>query len=272
MGPFCFPPPAPVSVMNASGQLYADLAGYYDGFCRHVDYGEEARFMQRLFAAFAGDRRDAHAPPDYLDLACGTGQHLLRMQAQGFAGTGLDNSAAMLAAAARRCPGAEFIHADIAALAADSAFDLISCFLYSMHYNHPPPVFDEAVRRAYRALRPGGLFVFDLVDCRGLGALRTHVTQLRQDGADFTFSSGWSYPGTGETMTLQVAIRREADGVVQQWTDAHTMTATSIAATCATLAAAGFEVLVLERDFDRLREWQGASHNVILVGSKPLPA
>jgi len=256
--------------MKASGQLYADLAGFYDGFCHHVDYGEEARFMQRLFAAFAGGTRDAK--PAYLDLACGTGQHLARMQALGFAGTGLDNSAAMLAAAAQRCPEAAFIHADIAALAADSTFDLVSCFLYSMHYNHPQPVFDEAIRRSFRALRPGGLFVFDLVDCRGLGALRTHVTQLRQDGADFTFTSGWSYPGTGETMTLQVEICRETEGVVQQWTDAHTMTATSIAATRAALAAAGFEVVVLERDFDRLCEWQGASHNVIMVGSKPLPA
>lgn len=256
-----------MTAASSPAVFYADLAGHYDGFCAHVDYGEEARFMQRVFAAFA--RRDSR---DYLDLACGTGQHLARMQALGFAGTGLDNSAAMLAAAARRCPDATLLHADIAALQAEAAYDLVSCFLYSMHYNHPQPVFDTAIARVFRALRPGGLFVFDLVDCRGLGARRHHVTTLHRDGADFTFRSGWSYPGHGDTMTLHVDIHRADAGGEQHWQDAHAMTATRIDTTVATLTAAGFEVLVLERDFSRLCAWAGVSHNVLLLAQKPLPA
>ena len=35
------------------------------------------------------------------------------------------------------------------------------------------------------------------------------------------------------------------------------------------MCEAGFVITVLERDFARLREWQGDSFNVIMAGRKP---
>jgi hypothetical protein len=107
-----------------------------------------------------------------------------------------------------------------------------------------------------------------MVDKSGIAA-RDVVTQLEQDKAKFTFRSGWRYSGNGESMELQVAIQREDALSVQNWQDYHPMTAITIAQMQALMSAAGFSVTILERDYSMLKEWDGNSYNVIMVGQKP---
>lgn len=253
--------------MDTPGNLYADLAGYYDGFCHEVDYAAQAGFAARTFDCFgASDGRAC------MDLACGTGQLLAQLGARGFFLSGLDNSAEMLAATARRCPAAELVLSDLAGFELESRFDLMTCFLYSMHYSHPVAAMADTLQRAFRALKPGGVIVFDLVDRRGITNRHDITTRLHQDGADFTFQSGWRYAGTGEDLELRVTITRQDAASRQCWTDRHTMTATTIAAVQDVMVACGFAVTVLERDFNTLREWDGQSFNVVMVGCKPLAA
>lgn len=245
------------------GNLYADLSGYYDGFCHEVDYAEQGDFLRRAFDCLAES-----TGRDYLDLACGTGQLLQQMHQHGFAVAGLDNSPQMLEATARRCPSAALMLCDLASFDEPGRFDLISCFLYSIHYSHPVAALTETIRRAFQALKPGGVFLFDLVDKHGIHH-RDAVTRLERDNARFSFRSGWRHDNGSETMTLQVAIRREDANGVQDWEDRHRMTAITIAQVNALMCEAGFVITVLERDFARLREWEGDSFNVIMAGRKP---
>ncbi|MDF2446542.1 MAG: hypothetical protein K0S46_1778 [Moraxellaceae bacterium] len=248
--------------MTPLSPLYADLSPYYDRFCRDVDYAAQCDFADRVFRTFGDTPGRA-----YLDLACGTGQHLAHMTGKGFSGTGLDNSQAMLDQAALRCPGATWLRRDLAGFVADAEFDLITCLLYSLHYSHPRAALRETLRRAWQALAPGGVLLFDLVDESGVGT-RDAVTRLSEDDARFTFRSGWRHGG-GETLHLHVSIEREDAAGWQCWTDRHAMTAISLAEVRATMTALGFAVTVLERDFTRLAEWDGASFNVMVVGTKP---
>ncbi len=246
-----------------TGDLYADLSRYYDGFCSGVDYAGQADFLRRAHGCFgeSGGR-------DYLDLGCGTGVLLAHMQQREFTVSGLDYSRDMLDAAARRCPQAELLHGDMAALDAVDRYDLISSLLYSLHYSHPVAAMAETLRRAFRALKPGGVLIFDMVDKHGIFT-RDAVSQLQQDDALFTFRSGWRYDGQGEDLELRVAIRREdADGV-QEWQDRHGMTAISLAELSGLMEDAGFQVTRLERDFGGLRAWDGHSFNLLMVGQKP---
>lgn len=252
-------------LMTTAGNLYADLSGYYDGFCHEVDYVAQAAFAERAFDCFA--ESDGRA---CMDLACGTGQLLAQLGVRGFALSGLDNSAEMLAATALRCPGVELALCDLAGFEFEGRFDLMTCFLYSMHYSHPVTAIAETLRRAFLALKPGGVIVFDLVDRQGITNRHDISTRLHQDGADFTFQSGWRYSGSGEDLELRVMITREDAAGIQRWTDCHTMTATTIAEVQALMAACGFAVTVLERDFTMLREWDGQSFNVLMVGCKPV--
>lgn len=265
MSAACPPPFFHVAIlMINAGNLYADLSGYYDGFCHEVDYALQAAFAERAFDCFGESGGRA-----CMDLACGTGQLLAQLGSRGFALAGLDNSAEMLAATAVRCPGAELVLCDLAGFDHEDRFDLMTCFLYSMHYSHPVAAIAESLRRAFRALKPGGVIAFDLVDRQGITNRHDITTRLHQAGADFTFQSGWRYPGYGEDLELNVMIMREDAAGTQRWTDRHTMTATTIAEVQALMAACGFVVTILERDFSTLREWAGQSFNVVMVGQKP---
>lgn len=246
-----------------AGNLYADLSSYYDGFCHDVNYAEQCDFTKRAFDCFAESNGN-----NYLDLACGTGQHLNLMQQKGFTVTGLDNSQHMLDATALRCPSAALMLCDLASFEVDAGFDLISCFLYSIHYSHPVAALKETLQRAFRALKPGGVFIFDMVDKTGI-ATRDVVTKLEQDQAKFSFRSGWRYSGSGESMELQVSIQREDKTGVQEWRDYHPMTAISIEQMRNLMSAAGFNITILERDYSMLKEWDEQSYNVIMVGKRP---
>lgn len=249
-----------------TGDLYADLSRYYDGFCEGVDYAGQADFLRRAHGCFgeSGGR-------DYLDLGCGTGVLLAHMQQREFTVSGLDYSRDMLDAAARRCPQAELLHGDMAALDAVDRYDLISSLLYSLHYSHPLDVLSETLRRAFRALKPGGMLLFDAVDKRGLQG-REVVSQGQEGDATFTYRSGWVYPEPGETMELRVSIRREQNGETTEWQDRHAMTALTFDDLRARLEACGFDPVFLERDFSTLRRWDGQSLNVLVAALKPLPA
>ena len=251
--------------MQNSGNLYTDLSAYYDKFCAEVDYAGQCAFAVRVFDAFAqsGGR-------DYLDLACGTGQHLQQMAGLGFVPTGLDNSAPMLAQAHSRCPQAQLLLCDLAAFDQVAAFDLISCFLYSIHYSYPLSKFAETLKRAYRALKPGGVFVFNTVDANGARSGHNVVTRVQEADSRLTFTSGWYYRGQGDALDLRLSITRESAQDTQTWNDHHTMTATTLLEVKKMLRASAFEVTLLEHDYDRLAPWDGASFNVIVVACKPL--
>jgi ubiquinone/menaquinone biosynthesis C-methylase UbiE len=98
---------------------------------------------------------------DGLDVCCGTGagMQVLEPLCQGRV-TGVDFSAGMLAQARSAHPGAEFLRADVRALALAEEFDLAVTFGALGHFlpSERPAVFEGV----YRALRPGGLFAIPI--------------------------------------------------------------------------------------------------------------
>lgn len=250
--------------MSSIANLYADLSGYYDQFCAEIDYAEQCAFTRRVFATFAGS-----GGRDYLDLACGTGAHLLHMEPHDFTLTGLDNAADMLTQAATKVPSATLLLADMASLDRSEAFDLITCFLYSIHYNHPTSALEETLARAWQALKPGGVFIFNAVDAAGVRHNHQVSTTLQDGDATLRFESGWQYSGAGEILELHLSITRESALGIQRWEDQHRMTAIPFDRLLARLSALGFEVTVLEHDYSTMRAWDEKSFNIIVVATKP---
>lgn len=250
--------------MSAPGSLYADLAHYYDLFCNEVDYAAQCAFARRVFQLFgeSGGR-------EYFDLACGTGQHLLDMQQHGFIPHGLDNSPAMLAMAAKRCPEAQLQLCDLAQFTQAEQFDLISCFLYSLHYSHPVSALQQTLQRSYHALKPGGVLLFNAVDARGIQNDAGVTTYLDEGDSKLSFQSAWHYRGAGEVLDLNLVISRQSTSGTQQWRDHHTMTALSFPQLQSLLHQAGFKVTILEHDYSVLKSWDGNSSNALFIGCKP---
>lgn len=253
--------------MIQTGNLYADLSGYYDLFCAQVNYAEQCSFTKRVFDGFSSS-----GGQQYLDLACGTAAHIKIMQSFGFLATGLDNSAHMLEQAAKRCPDANFILSDMSSFTGSDQYDLISCFLYSIHYSHPVSCLKQTLKRVYEALKPGGVFVFNTVDIKGINNRHMVQTQVDLNNSRLTFVSGWSYTGQGEVMDLHLSITQEYadENPSHVWQDQHTMTAASIEDLSAWLLETGFEVTLLEHDYSCLRLLSPNSFNILVVAYKPL--
>lgn len=185
-----------------STALYTDLSAYYDLLCADIDYHTQSQAVQRLQQIFGNGGKT------HLDLACGTGPHIRHFLDVGFSSSGLDIHQPMLDLAARRCPEAQFFLGDMSALSLSEPVDLITCFLYSIHYNHSVEKLKTCIASVYGALQTGGVFCFNAVNKNKIvndSAVKHSVTQ---ENAVFTFSSHWHYCGHGEKQSLELSIKK----------------------------------------------------------------
>ncbi len=242
----------------SANALYTDLSGYYDLMCVDIDYQAQSHAIRRLHQIFGNDGTT------HLDLACGTGPHVRHFIDFGYASSGLDINQPMLDIAATRCPEAHFTLQDMSDFKANEPQDLITCFLYSIHYSDGIEKLKACISSVYHALKSGGIFCFNAVDKDKIdnGLCVKHTAQ--QDSDLFTFRSGWLYSGQGEKQSLRLSIEKANAEGTQLWNDEHPMVAVSFAE-LSTLLAPYFEVHVFEHDYEKITPWDNTSGNAIFV-------
>lgn len=243
--------------------LYTDLSAYYDLMCAAIDYKEQCEAAHRLHHIFGSGGNT------YLDLGCGTGPHVEHFITYGYHATGLDLNQPMLDRAALRCPEAAFSLQDMSDFSFPHTFDLITCFLYSVHYCYPYDTFVAMLTCAFAALSPGGVLCFDAVDKHAIANDEGYKHSTVHGNSEFHFQSRWHYAGEGEKLDLHISIQKETDGKHSIWQDQHTMLAIEITALKALLEHIGFECVLLERDFTKVLEWDTKVGNVLVVCTKP---
>ncbi|MCQ8868384.1 class I SAM-dependent methyltransferase [Vibrio splendidus] len=242
----------------SSNALYTDLSGYYDLMCVDIDYQAQSNCVRRLHQIFGNGGKT------HLDLACGTGPHVRHFIDFGYQSNGLDLNAPMLDIAQVRCPEANFSEQNMSSFEVAEPLDLITCFLYSIHYNDGFEKLKECVESVHRALKPEGIFCFNVVDKDKISndLFVRHTTNLEQD--DFTFSSGWYYSGKGDKQTLKLSIEKTTAGETQVWNDEHPMVAFSFKELIEILKPY-FEVNIFEHDYDKLIPWDTQSGNALIT-------
>lgn len=139
---------------------YHNLALSYDRLTNDVDYPATVAFYFELL------KREGLVPRTAVDLACGTGSVTLLLAEKGLQVTGVDMSEEMLCVAAQKAENAEnrpmFVCQKLQQLHLPKGVDLAVCALDSMDYITNPADCKEAIRRVYKALNPGGCFIFDV--------------------------------------------------------------------------------------------------------------
>ena len=142
--------------MNA----YHNLASSYDRLTSDVDYQSFVDFAHEIL------KREGIAPRTVADLACGTGSATRILGEMGYEVTAVDLSEEMLTEAMDKCCDLEnlprFVHQPLQALCLARAVDMAVCFLDSLDYILDPKDCSEAIRRVWKALNPGGVFIFDV--------------------------------------------------------------------------------------------------------------
>ncbi|MCF2946676.1 class I SAM-dependent methyltransferase [Paraglaciecola aquimarina] len=242
----------------ATNALYTDLSDYYDLMCIDIDYLSQSKCIQRFHQLFGSNGKT------HLDLACGTGPHMRHFIDLGYQSSGLDINQPMLDLAQTRCPEADFSLQDMSDFTVSAPLDLVTCFLYSLHYNQNIEKIQSCIKSVYEALANNGVFCFNLVDKTKIDntLFVKHTTQ--QQGNKFTFSSAWQYSGEGDKQSLKIRIEKETGFQTQVWQDEHSMVALQFDMLI-TLLSPYFDVNVFEHDYEKIMPYTSHSGNAIFV-------
>jgi len=103
-----------------------------------------------------------------LDLGCGTGNSSIPFYSRGYTVIGLDRSPEMLAIARNKLPPITFIEADFRDFQLAEPVDLAVSMFDSLNNLTDPHDFVHSAKNVWQALRPGGLFIFDINTSAGL--------------------------------------------------------------------------------------------------------
>ena len=139
---------------------YGALAASYDRLTNDVDYAAVVEFYLEIL------RQEGLKPRTAVDLACGTGSVTALLAQLGMQVTGVDMSEEMLCVASQKTQEMEnppvFVCQRLEQLQLPRGVDLAVCALDSLDYITNPADCAEAIRRVYKALNPGGCFIFDV--------------------------------------------------------------------------------------------------------------
>jgi SAM-dependent methyltransferase len=105
-----------------------------------------------------------------IDIGCGTGVLTEELVAAGYRVLGIDISPSMLKIARKRVPAAAFRAAsflDARLPACDAITSVGECINYRLDPSNTSARLESFFARAYRALRPGGVLVFDFLEPTG---------------------------------------------------------------------------------------------------------
>lgn len=142
--------------MNA----YHNLAASYDRLTNDVDYNAVVDFYSEILESEDVQPRTA------VDLACGTGSVAVLLARAGMRVTAVDMSEEMLCIASQKAQDLDnpptFVCQQLQKLHLPRGVDLAVCALDSLDYITDPADCAEAIKRIYKALNPGGIFIFDV--------------------------------------------------------------------------------------------------------------
>ncbi len=191
-----------------SGEM---VAGYDEQIAASPLAAADVRFCEAAFPR----------PGRLIDLGCGTGRLCVHFAAKGYDCVGVDLSDEMLAKARATGARVEWVRGNLVDLAgvADASFDYAACLFSTLGMVRGTANREAVLRSAFRALRPGGVFVLHVHNrrFRGLGWKRIVGQELRAllgraDVGDVTMPQAYA----GAPLTLHHFTRGEATGLLRK--------------------------------------------------------
>ena len=215
---------------------YHALAASYDRLTNDVDYEATVEFYMQIL------KREGLRPRTVLDLACGTGSVTKLLAQRGFTVTGVDMSEEMLTEAFLKVQDTEkpprFICQKLQELSVPRGVDMAVCALDSLDYITNPDDCAEAIRRTYKALNPGGIFIFDVNTPEKLRAMDDQIF-LDEDDDVYCVWRG-EFDEASNICTYAMDLFQRSGNVWQRSYEEHCEYAYSQQQLTAYLKAAGF--------------------------------
>ena len=197
---------------------YGDYARVYDSI------GQSSFSLGMVDFVTAELARTGIGEGRLVDLACGTGSAAIDLARRGFSVTGVDSSPAMLREARRKAReagiAASFLEMDMRYFALDDEVDVATCLYDSLNYLLRVSEVASVIERVGRALRPGGVFVFDF---------NTPYQYERLDGRDVVTAERddlfgvyrHRYDGVSRLNEVLMTFFQREGGLYRRWEERH---------------------------------------------------
>ncbi len=132
---------------------YDELAKFYDKIF-NKDYEKEVNFIVKIFKRYN--------VKTILDVGCGTGEHIQRLENLGFKCDGLDISQKMIDIAKKKTKNARFYRADMKNFDLRKKYDAILCMFATFNYNISIHEAKRTLTNFKKHLTRKGLVLLDL--------------------------------------------------------------------------------------------------------------
>ncbi len=139
--------------MAEASSRFTRSAAFYDLIYGWKDYAGETARLREILA------NEAPQAKSLLDVACGTGEHLLRFT--GFERVGLDHEPPFLEIARQKVPEATFVLGDMRHFRLDRRFDVVTCLFSSIGYLLDDDSIRAALGNMAAHLHPGGVLLLE---------------------------------------------------------------------------------------------------------------
>ncbi len=256
-----------------SGAPYIHFADIYDQIMADVPYHMWADFVAGIWS------KHSFSPSSVLDLACGTGNVSLLLARRGYQVTGVDLSSRMLQVARKKLSSAglyaEFIRADMRSFKLAEPVDAAISLFDSINYLLEPDDVMASFRCVADALKPGGMFVFDVNTPKRLSAIKQEIHIFDGPGYYLVWSDSYDSAHGWWKVRLTGFIRPPGEDGGRtdnkdNWTrfdEVHRERAFPIADVSAHLKDAGFSVLAVY-DSCSFRQASDSTSRAYLVAKK----
>jgi ubiquinone/menaquinone biosynthesis C-methylase UbiE len=193
--------------------------------------------------------RQFHAnPSNILDIACGEGSFAIALAKRHYAVTGFDQSVNMLriARGKARKQGApvSFVKGDMRSIPFKEQFDLVTCWYDSLNYLLKQEDLRKTFAGVAKALRPGGIFIFDMNTEHALSVIwQEQPTRVQQDTSDIFEVHRPSYDPKLHVATLRITAFVRRNGRWNKMDEKHEERAYSLTQIRQCLKSAGLTEL-----------------------------
>lgn len=225
---------------------YQKMAYLYDQLMAHAPYDGWIQFTEKVFANSGASRKRI------ADLGCGTGEITTRLVQQGYEVIGVDNSQDMLTYAEHKASmqklSIQWLHQDLRDL--DGLYDLDAAISYCdvLNYITEPEELQETFHHIYKALKPGGLFIFDVHDLNYISEnyLNQTFAEVTDEASYIWFCTPGEEPGE---MYHDLTFFYMEDGKYERFDEQHHQRTYAKRFYKEILKNAGFENIEVYADF-----------------------
>ena len=217
-----------------------DLAYIHD--TAFSDYGRQATpGLLRIL------RRSGISRGLVIDLGCGSGRWACELNRNGYTALGVDQSSAFIRLARKIAPQSRFVCASLLRVRlpeCDAVTSIGECFNYAFDREAGKRELARLFARVHAALRPGGVFIFDVAEPSRIPEEQPRRTGSQ--GADWTILVEASGDKRRNVLTRRIISFRKTGSRYRRSEEIHRLHLYRAAEIVETLKRAGFQVECLK--------------------------